>query len=77
MVSVRSASLRDCRLCTDDCCSYIPVKLDYSDLHDIAVFFVGLPDGTGSHDELAKSIAENGKMFASEHWREADMYVPI
>jgi hypothetical protein len=54
-------------------CSYIPIKLDYSDLYDVAAFFIGLPDGSGAHDELASSIAENGQAFARDHWREADM----
>jgi hypothetical protein len=55
--------------------SYIPIKSDYSDLTDAAAFFIGAPDGTGAHDALAKKIALNGKKWAAEHWREADMYV--
>lgn len=56
---------------------YIPIKVDYSDLYDVMAFFVGKPsdDGTivGAHDALAQKIAENGKTFAKEHWRRADM----
>ncbi|BGP16467.1 hypothetical protein JCM10213_007927 [Rhodosporidiobolus nylandii] len=52
---------------------YVPVKSDYSDLVDISAFFIGLPDGTGSHDHLAKRIAAQGKKWAEEHWREVDM----
>lgn len=55
--------------------SYVPIKSDYADLTDAAAFFIGAPDGTGSHDDLAKKIAENGKKYAKEHWREADMCV--
>ncbi|GAA5858013.1 hypothetical protein JCM1840_001002 [Sporobolomyces johnsonii] len=52
---------------------YIPVKSDYSDLLDVAAFFIGAPDGTGAHDQLAKRLAANGKTWADKHWREADM----
>lgn len=55
--------------------SYVPIKSDYSDLTDAAAFFIGAPDGTGAHDALAEKIALNGKKWAAEHWREADMYV--
>jgi hypothetical protein len=55
--------------------SYIPIKTDYSDLTDVAAFFIGAPDGTGSHDLLAKKIAAQGKAWAEKHWREADMCV--
>ncbi|GAA5991217.1 hypothetical protein JCM11641_001623 [Rhodosporidiobolus odoratus] len=52
---------------------YIPLKPDYSDLIDLSAFFIGLPDGTGSHDHLAKKIAAQGKKWADEQWREVDM----
>ncbi|GAA5950283.1 hypothetical protein JCM21900_001101 [Sporobolomyces salmonicolor] len=52
---------------------YIPIKSDYSDLLDVAAFFIGAPDGTGAHDQLAKRLAANGKTWADTHWREADM----
>lgn len=63
---------RDADLCSR---SYVPIKSDYADLTDVSAFFIGAPDGTGSHDSLAKKIAANGKKWAEEHWREADMCV--
>lgn len=53
--------------------SYIPIQPDYSDLVDVAAFFIGAPDGTGSHDAIAKRIAAQGKKWSDEHWREVDM----
>lgn len=52
---------------------YIPVKSDLSDLHDVTAFFIGAPDGTGSHDLLGMRIGENGRLWARDHWREADV----
>ncbi|KAJ8294136.1 Beta-1,2-xylosyltransferase 1 [Rhodotorula toruloides] len=52
---------------------YIPIQPDYSDLIDVAAFFIGAPDGTGSHDAVAKRIAAQGKKWSDEHWREVDM----
>ncbi|KAK4705426.1 hypothetical protein P7C70_g776, partial [Phenoliferia sp. Uapishka_3] len=52
---------------------YVPIKSDYADLTDVAAFFIGAPDGSGSHDDLAERIAANGRKWAKEHWREADM----
>lgn len=56
---------------------YIPIKNDYSDLHDVAAYFIGAPDGTGSHDTVAQRIASQGKAWTNEHWREVDMCVPL
>jgi hypothetical protein len=53
--------------------SYIPLKIDYSDLYDIMAFFIGTPDGQGGHDSLAEKIGASGKRWAKEHWRKADM----
>ena len=53
--------------------SYVPVKVDYSDLYDIMTFFRGTPDGKGAHDELAKKIGTAGKHWARDHWRKQDM----
>lgn len=53
--------------------SYVPIKADYSDLHHAATYFVGLPDGTGSHDDVGKRLGENGARWTAEHWREEDM----
>jgi len=52
---------------------YVPIKIDYSDLHDVMAFFVGTPDGRGAHDDMAKRIGEQGKEFAKQHWRRMDM----
>ncbi|GAA6061952.1 hypothetical protein JCM10212_001994 [Sporobolomyces blumeae] len=52
---------------------YVPIKSDYSDLVDVSAFFIGAPDGTGSHDHLAKKIAARGQKWSKEHWREVDM----
>ncbi|GJN90525.1 hypothetical protein Rhopal_003536-T1 [Rhodotorula paludigena] len=52
---------------------YIPLQSDYSDLVDLAAYFIGAPDGTGSHDAQAKRIAQQGKKWAEEHMRDVDM----
>ncbi|WRT67118.1 uncharacterized protein IL334_004084 [Kwoniella shivajii] len=53
---------------------YVPIKLDYSDIHDIMAFFVGSPDGTvKGHDELAREIAKNAIEFVDTKWRLQDM----
>ncbi|WVR05243.1 hypothetical protein IAU60_002255 [Kwoniella sp. DSM 27419] len=53
---------------------YVPVKLDYSDIHDVMAFFNGAPDGSvPGRDDLAKEIAANGKRFVDERWRMQDM----
>lgn len=52
---------------------YVPIKVDYSDLYDVMTFFVGTPDGKGSHDEIAAKLARQGKAWAAEHWRPEDM----
>ena len=57
--------------------SYVPIKVDYSDLYDTMAFFIGTPDGQGSHDSIAEKLGENGRVWAKEHWRKVDMaYVP-
>jgi len=53
--------------------SYVPIKVDYSDLYDVMTFFVGTPDGRGSHDDIAAKIAAQGKEWARLHWRKEDM----
>lgn len=53
--------------------SYVPIKVDYSDLYDVMTFFVGTPDGRGSHDEIAAKLAAQGKEWARTHWRKEDM----
>jgi hypothetical protein len=53
--------------------SYVPIKSDYSDLLDVSAFFIGLPDGSNAHDQLAKRIGAQGKKWADEHFREVDI----
>jgi hypothetical protein len=56
------------------------MQADYSDLYDIAAFFIGSPDGrVKGRDDLAQQIAEQGRKFAMEHWRWEDMqaYVSV
>lgn len=52
---------------------FIPVKLDYSDLHDSLAFFAGDVDGLGGDDELAQEIANQGKEWAAKFYRKEDM----
>ena len=53
--------------------SYIPVKVDYSDVYDIMAFFVGMPDGSGGHDSLGEKIGQAGRDWARDFWRYEDM----
>ncbi|KWU47161.1 glycosyltransferase family 90 protein [Rhodotorula sp. JG-1b] len=52
---------------------YVPIKVDYSDVYDVMAFFVGMPNGQGSHDSLAQKIGEAGRQWAKDYWRYADM----
>ncbi|GAA5984871.1 hypothetical protein JCM11641_005447 [Rhodosporidiobolus odoratus] len=52
---------------------YVPIKIDYSDVYDVMAFFVGTPDGQGSHDSLAEKIGEAGRQWARQYWRKVDM----
>jgi len=51
---------------------YIPVKVDYSDLHQVASYFIGGPGGQGSHDDDARRIGLQGQDWAKKHWRLED-----
>lgn len=53
--------------------SYIPIKVDYTDLFDVMAFFSGDLDGRNGHEDLAKAIAAQGKDYAAKHWRYQDM----
>ena len=53
--------------------SYIPIKIDYTDLFDVLAFFSGDLDGQNHHEQLAKQIADNGKDYTERFWRYADM----
>jgi hypothetical protein len=52
---------------------YIPLKIDYSDLYDLMAFFSGDLEGNNAHDDLAKTIAYNGRDWTRDHWRWEDM----
>ena len=51
---------------------YVPISLDFSELHDVFVFFRGDLTGAGNHDELAKKIALEGSKWAKTFWRPED-----
>ena len=53
--------------------SFIPVKIDYTDLHDILAFFIGDEKGERGRDDLGERIGRQGKEWAAEYWREVDM----
>ncbi|SCZ88146.1 BZ3500_MvSof-1268-A1-R1_Chr2-1g04221 [Microbotryum saponariae] len=53
--------------------SYIPIKVDYTDLFDVMAFFAGDLRGENAHDDLAQIIARQGQEFAQTHRRYADM----
>lgn len=52
---------------------YVPVQVDLSDLHDVLLFFRGDLYGKGSHHDLARKIAQNGRQWAQKFWRKEDM----
>ena len=52
---------------------YVPIQLDYSDLHDALTFFSGDIWGDGEHDDLARKIALAGREWVSTYWRREDM----
>ena len=52
---------------------YIPIQMDYSDLHDAFIFFRGDLKGDFGHDDLAKKIAEQGREWALSFWRLEDL----
>lgn len=47
--------------------SYVPVKVDYTDIYDIMTFFRGTPQGEGAHEDLAAKIGLAGKEWARDH----------
>ncbi|KLT40707.1 Cap3p [Cutaneotrichosporon oleaginosum] len=55
--------------------TYVPVKMDYSDVYSILAFFRGSPTGRGSHDEVARRIARNGQCWVERTWRSEDLEV--
>lgn len=53
--------------------SYVPVKIDYSDVFDLMAFFSGDMDRGNSNDDLAERISVNAREFVEKHWRYEDM----
>lgn len=70
---VRRSLARSSNHPSDASRSYVPIKVDYSDLYDTLAFFIGTPEGQGGHDSLAEKIGENGRVWAQEYWRTVDM----
>ena len=52
---------------------YVPIQVDFSDLHDALVFFRGDANGEGAHDDLARKIAEAGRQWSQTFWRREDL----
>ncbi|KAK7052187.1 beta-1,2-xylosyltransferase 1 [Favolaschia claudopus] len=52
---------------------YIPIQLDLSDLHDALVFFRGDASGVGAHEDLARKIAVEGRVWSKTFWRREDL----
>lgn len=52
---------------------YIPIKYDYSDVHDLLTFFRGDLLGRGAHEEMAGKIAKAGREWSKAFWRKEDM----
>ena len=46
---------------------YVPIKADLTDLYDVLAFF------REGHDDLAKEIADEGKVWSKSFWRKEDM----
>ncbi|KAG6841033.1 hypothetical protein C0991_002495 [Blastosporella zonata] len=52
---------------------YVPVQVDYSDVHDALVFFRGGLYGEGGHEDLARRIASEGRTWSRSFWRKEDL----
>ncbi|KZP07098.1 glycosyltransferase family 90 protein [Athelia psychrophila] len=52
---------------------YVPVQMDYSDLHDALAFFRGGLNDENGHDDLAEKIASAGREWARTYWRKEDL----
>jgi hypothetical protein len=52
---------------------YVPINIDYSDLHDAFTYFHGDVRGVGGNPELAERMAKEGQKWAKTHWRRVDM----
>ncbi|KAG6908851.1 hypothetical protein DXG01_003017 [Tephrocybe rancida] len=52
---------------------YVPVQVDYSDVYDALVFFRGGLYGEGGHEDLARTIASEGRAWSRSFWRKEDI----
>ena len=52
---------------------YVPISVDFSELHDAFVFFRGDLTGKGRHDVLARRIAESARHWTQTYARQEDM----
>ncbi|KAG6828633.1 hypothetical protein H0H92_007225 [Tricholoma furcatifolium] len=52
---------------------YVPVQADYSDVYDSLVFFRGGLYGEGGHEDLARTIASEGRKWSRSFWRKEDL----
>ncbi|KAG6853997.1 hypothetical protein C0991_011654 [Blastosporella zonata] len=52
---------------------YVPVQVDYSDVYDALVFFRGGLYGEGGHEDLARTIAKDGRTWSRSFWRKEDI----
>ena len=52
---------------------YVPIQIDFSDLHDALLFFRGDENGDGSHEYLARKIASAGRQWSKRFWRKEDL----
>ena len=52
---------------------YVPVQVDFDDLHDALLFFRGDGNGEGNHERHAHKIALAGKEWSSAFWRTEDV----
>ncbi|KAH6663681.1 hypothetical protein B0J14DRAFT_608881 [Halenospora varia] len=56
---------------------FVPFDNRFLDIYGIMEFFLGYPKGNGSRDELARKIAEEGKMWAKKVLRPEDMRIYV
>ncbi|KAG6820335.1 hypothetical protein H0H93_001995 [Arthromyces matolae] len=52
---------------------YVPIQADYSDIYDALVFFRGGLYGENAHEDLARSIAQEGRTWSRSFWRKEDL----
>jgi len=52
---------------------YVPVQMGMEDLYDVFMFFRGDACGHGSHEDLGKKIAMQGKEWSKRFWRREDL----